>query len=236
MLLDAREFWAEAVSTSVYLWNRCPAEAVNEMIPTKHGKCNCRVFGCDACVHACIPSEASLTMKVDLIELLLNQLTWCYWMPMSLMSFGLRLYLHLSTFEIAAQLKLLMRWSLRSMVWRKCNRRVFGWDVCVHTCIPSEASLTNVYSARISSNGYRALKYILLNINHQTNGYGVLQYRYCCQVNGYRVLNPIETKVFHTHHVQWKKWESKALSNRNPGCKLVLSVVHLQWTVKPPCS
>ena len=64
MLLDAtHEFWAEAISTAVYLRNRCPTiKAVKEMTPYEawHGKKkpkveHLRVFGCD--VYAHIPKD-----------------------------------------------------------------------------------------------------------------------------------------------------------------------------------
>ena len=60
MLLDAKvshNFWAEAISTAVYLWNRCPTKAVNGMTPYEawHG-CkpkgkHLRVFCCNAYAH-----------------------------------------------------------------------------------------------------------------------------------------------------------------------------------------
>ena len=64
MLLDARlphEFWAEAVSTAVYIRNRCPTKAVSEMTPYEawYGEKpkveHLRVFGCDAYSH--IPKD-----------------------------------------------------------------------------------------------------------------------------------------------------------------------------------
>ena len=64
MLLDAnlsKYYWAEAVSTAVYLKNRSPTKAVQGMTPFEawHGKKpsvdNLRVFGCDAYAH--IPKE-----------------------------------------------------------------------------------------------------------------------------------------------------------------------------------
>jgi transposase InsO family protein len=60
MLLDAKlshKFWAEAVSTAVYLRNRCPTKAVNGMTPHeawygyKPKVRHLRVFGCDAYAH-----------------------------------------------------------------------------------------------------------------------------------------------------------------------------------------
>ena len=57
MLLDAnlpKRYWAEAISTAVYLKNRCPTKAVQEMTPFEvwYGKKpsvdHLRVFGCDA--------------------------------------------------------------------------------------------------------------------------------------------------------------------------------------------
>lgn len=60
MLLDAnlpKRFWAEAVSTAVYLKNRCPTKAVPGMTPFEawHGEKpevdHLRVFGCDAYSH-----------------------------------------------------------------------------------------------------------------------------------------------------------------------------------------
>ena len=64
MLLDAKlpqKFWAEAVSTVVYLRNRCPTKAVKGMTPYEawHGEKPkldyLRVFGCDAYAH--IPKD-----------------------------------------------------------------------------------------------------------------------------------------------------------------------------------
>ena len=64
MLLDAQlpqKFWAEAVSTAVYLKNRCPTKAVKGMTPYEawHGEKpkvdHLRVFGCDAYAH--IPKD-----------------------------------------------------------------------------------------------------------------------------------------------------------------------------------
>ena len=64
MLLDAnlsKYYWAEAVSTAVYLKNRSPTKAVQGMTPFEawHGKKpsvdHLRVFGCDAYAH--IPKE-----------------------------------------------------------------------------------------------------------------------------------------------------------------------------------
>ena len=64
MLLDAKlpkRFWAEAVSTAVYLKNRCPTKAVQEMTSfeawygKKPGVDHLRVFGCDAYCH--IPKD-----------------------------------------------------------------------------------------------------------------------------------------------------------------------------------
>ena len=64
MLLDAKlphKFWAEAISTAVYLRNRCPTKAVKGMTPYEawHGKKpkveHLRVFGCDAYAH--IPKD-----------------------------------------------------------------------------------------------------------------------------------------------------------------------------------
>ena len=60
MLLDAKlsnNFWAEAISTAVYLLYRCPTKAVNGMTPYEawHGYepkvKHLRVFGCDAYAH-----------------------------------------------------------------------------------------------------------------------------------------------------------------------------------------
>ena len=64
MLLDAnltKRYWAEAVSTAVYLKNRCPTRAVQGVTPFEiwHGKKpgvdHLRVFGCDAYSH--IPKD-----------------------------------------------------------------------------------------------------------------------------------------------------------------------------------
>ena len=64
MMLDAKlshEFWAEAVSTAVYLRNRCPTKAVDGMTPHeawygyKPKVSHLRVFGCDAYTH--IPKD-----------------------------------------------------------------------------------------------------------------------------------------------------------------------------------
>lgn len=64
MLLDAKlsqKFWAEAVSTVVYLKNRCPTKAIEGMTPYEawHGEKpkvdHLRVFGCDAYAH--IPKD-----------------------------------------------------------------------------------------------------------------------------------------------------------------------------------
>ena len=64
MLLHARlphEFWAEAISTAVYIRNRCPTKAVSEMTPYEawYGEKpkveHLRVFGCDAYSH--IPKD-----------------------------------------------------------------------------------------------------------------------------------------------------------------------------------
>ena len=64
MLLDAnlsKCYWAEAVSTAVYLKNRCPTKAVRGMTPFEvwHGRRpnvdHLRVFGCDAYSH--IPKD-----------------------------------------------------------------------------------------------------------------------------------------------------------------------------------
>lgn len=64
MLLDAKlpnKFWAEAISTAVYLRNRCPTKAVKGMTPYEswHGEKpkveHLRVFGCDAYAH--IPKD-----------------------------------------------------------------------------------------------------------------------------------------------------------------------------------
>ena len=64
MLLDAKlphKFWAEAVSTAVYLRNRCPTKAVKDKTPYEawHGEKpkveKLRVFGCDAYSH--IPKD-----------------------------------------------------------------------------------------------------------------------------------------------------------------------------------
>ena len=61
MLLDANLYWAEAVSTAVYLKNRCPTKAVQGMTPYEawHGEKprvdHFRVFGCDAYAH--IPKD-----------------------------------------------------------------------------------------------------------------------------------------------------------------------------------
>lgn len=60
MLLDAKlptKYWAESVSTAVYLRNRCPTEAVKDKTPYEawYGKKpkvdHLRVFGCDAYTH-----------------------------------------------------------------------------------------------------------------------------------------------------------------------------------------
>ncbi len=61
MLLDAnlsKSYWAEAISTAVYLRNRCPTKAVLRMTPFEawHGKKpGLRVFGCDSYTH--IPKD-----------------------------------------------------------------------------------------------------------------------------------------------------------------------------------
>ena len=64
MLLDAnlpKRYWAEAVSTAVYLKNRCPTKAVQGKTPYEalHGEKpridHIRVLGCDAYAH--IPSD-----------------------------------------------------------------------------------------------------------------------------------------------------------------------------------
>ena len=64
MLLDAnlpKRYWAEAVSTAVYLKNRCPTKAVQGKTPYEalHGEKprvdHFGVFGCDAYAH--IPSD-----------------------------------------------------------------------------------------------------------------------------------------------------------------------------------
>ena len=64
MLLDAKlpkRFWAEAVSTAVYLKNRCPTKSVQDKTPYEawHGEKpkvkHLRVFGCDAYAH--IPKD-----------------------------------------------------------------------------------------------------------------------------------------------------------------------------------
>ena len=60
MLLDAKltkKYWAESVSTAVYLRNRCPTKALMEKTPyeawfeQKPAVDHLRVFGCDAYVH-----------------------------------------------------------------------------------------------------------------------------------------------------------------------------------------
>ncbi len=64
MLLDAnlsKSYWAEAISTAVYLRNRCPTKAVLRMTPfeawhgEKPGVDHLRVFGCDSYAH--IPKD-----------------------------------------------------------------------------------------------------------------------------------------------------------------------------------
>ena len=64
MLLDAelpQRYWAEAVSTAIYLRNRCPTTAVKEMTPFEawYGRKprvgHLRVFGCEAYAH--IPKD-----------------------------------------------------------------------------------------------------------------------------------------------------------------------------------
>lgn len=64
MLLEAklpRKYWAEAVSTAVYLLNRCPTRALSNTVPeeiwtkTKPDLSHLRIFGCEAMVH--IPKE-----------------------------------------------------------------------------------------------------------------------------------------------------------------------------------
>ncbi len=64
MLLDAnlsKCYWAEEVSTAVYLKNRCPTKAVQGKTPyearneEKPKACHLRVFGCDAYAH--IPKD-----------------------------------------------------------------------------------------------------------------------------------------------------------------------------------
>ena len=64
MLLDAKlpkKYWAEAISTAVYLKNRCPTKSIKDMTPYEawHGVKprvdHLRVFGCEAYVH--IPKD-----------------------------------------------------------------------------------------------------------------------------------------------------------------------------------
>ena len=64
MLLEARlpeSFWAEAVNTAVYLYNRSPTRSLNNMTPyeawngVKPDLSQIKVFGCDA--YLFVPDE-----------------------------------------------------------------------------------------------------------------------------------------------------------------------------------
>lgn len=72
MLLDAKlpkKFWAESVSTAVYLRNRCPTKAIKGKTPYEalYGKKpnvnHLRVFGCDAYTHIPKDEAVNLTLK-----------------------------------------------------------------------------------------------------------------------------------------------------------------------------
>ena len=72
MLTDAKlthKFWAEALSTAVYLRNRSPTKAVEEKIPyeawtgKKPTVSHLRVFGCDAYVHVPKDERGKLDQK-----------------------------------------------------------------------------------------------------------------------------------------------------------------------------
>ena len=72
MLADAKlpkKFWAEALSTAVYLRNRCPTKAVEGMTPVeawtgeKPGVGHLRAFGCVAYAHVAKDERQKLDMK-----------------------------------------------------------------------------------------------------------------------------------------------------------------------------
>ena len=73
MLLDSKlpqKFWAEALSTATYLWNRSPTKAIEGMTPheawtkEKSQVKHLRVFGCDAYVHIPKDERQKLDSKI----------------------------------------------------------------------------------------------------------------------------------------------------------------------------
>ena len=73
MLLDAKltkKYWAESVSTAVYLRNRCPTKALMDKTPyeawfkQKPAVDHLKVFGCDAYIHVPKDEQRKLDSKV----------------------------------------------------------------------------------------------------------------------------------------------------------------------------
>ncbi len=67
MLLDAKKFWAEAISTATYLKNRSPTSKLEDMTPGMERNLVWSISGCSGALHSKGPTYDSKAKKCILV-------------------------------------------------------------------------------------------------------------------------------------------------------------------------